>query len=185
MFGNFAIKDCMDLEVRKYGEEELFMKIDFLNKSSFTTSAESEAAKKKGVAAVTFASGRTGELTLSSELINDRLLTLQMGGELDENTGVIKVMDVIPTGVYQMKGLFTGKNEAGHMETRQITYFKCAPQVDAELTFDAESISTFDITFDVMGDEEGRFMEMAPYVETVNPTPTTPPETQDAKTVTK
>lgn len=153
---NFAIKDCIDLEVTVLGQPSPVMTIDYLNSCSFTITADSIQAKKKGTPAITFAGAKTGELTLSSELTNIQALGMQLGGVVTGEK--IAITSVVPATHYTLTGTFRTVNESGEEKVRKITFHKCKPKVDAEVTFDSENVATFDLKFDLMVDSSDKFI---------------------------
>lgn len=153
---NFAIKDCLDLEVTVLGQSSPAMVIDYLNSCSFNISADSVQAKKKGSPAVTFAGAKTGELTLSSELTNIQTLGMQLGGKVTGEK--IEITSVVPATHYILNGTFRTVNENGEEKVRKITFHKCKPKVDCEVAFDSESVASFDLKFDLMVDSNDKFI---------------------------
>lgn len=153
---NFAIKDCLDLDVTVLGQGSPAMTIDYLNSCSFSVSADSVQAKKKGTPAVTFAGAKTGELTLSSELTNIQALGLQLGGKVTGEK--IEITSVVPADHYVLSGTFRTVDENGQEKTRKITFHKCKPKVDCEVAFDSENVASFDLKFDLMVDANDKFI---------------------------
>ena len=153
---NFAIKDCLDLEVTAIGESTPAMIIDYLNSCSFNISADSVQAKKKGSPAITFAGAKTGELNLSSELTNIEALGMQLGGKVTGEK--IEITSVVPATHYTLNGTFRTVNESGEEKVRKITFHKCKPKVDCDIAFDSENVAAFDLKFDLMADAEDRFI---------------------------
>lgn len=153
---NFAIKDCLDLDVTVLGQNTAAMRIDYLNSCSFNVAADSVFAKKKGVNAITFAGAKTGELTLSSELTNIQALGMQLGGVVTGEK--IAITSVVPATHYSLTGTFRTVGEDGAEKIRKITFHKCKPKVDAEVAFDAENVASFDLKFDLMVDANDNFI---------------------------
>lgn len=153
---NFAIKDCLDLEVTALGQNSPAMTIDYLNSCSFNISADSVQAKKKGSPAVTFAGAKTGELNLSSELTNIQALGMQLGGKVTGEK--IEITSVVPATHYILKGTFRTVNESGEEKVRNITFHKCKPKVDCEISFDSENVAAFDLKFDLMVDANDKLI---------------------------
>lgn len=153
---NFAIKDCIDLEVTVLGQGSPAMTIDYLNSCSFNISADSVAAKKKGTPAVTFAGAKTGELTLSSELTNIQAWGMQLGGKVTGEK--IEITSVVPATHYVLSGTFRTVGENGEEKIRKITFHKCKPKVECEVAFDSENVAAFDLKFDLMVDADDKFI---------------------------
>lgn len=156
MSKNFAIKDCIDLDIYPYGSDEAIMRIDYLNNASFNISAESVYAKSKGANAIQFAGAKEGELSLSSELTKIEMLGMQLGGNVIGQT--IKITDAVPSKFYKLIGVFKTVDETGAETNRRIIFHKCSPKVDAEVTFDSENVAEFNLSFDLMVDSNKEFI---------------------------
>ena len=153
---NFAIKDAMDLKIIVLGEEEPKLVIDYLNECSFSKTADSVFAKKKGVNAVGFTGATSGTLTLNSELTSIEALGLALGGVVTGEK--IEITDVVPTEFFVVEGTFNTVGEDGVTKVRKITFHKCKPQVNCELSFSAENVASFALNFDLLVDENHKFM---------------------------
>jgi hypothetical protein len=158
---NFALKDCMDLEIREIGGDKV-IKVDYLNSATLNITADVTYAKKKGSNAIAFSSPKSGTITFTSEITNTEMLALQLGGEVVD--GKIKVGATSPTTHYEIVGKFNVVYENGTQGLKTLFFPKSKPQVDAEMTFDSENVSTFDLTFDLLN-ENNDFMEMSDVVE--------------------
>jgi len=153
---NFAIKDAMDLKIMVLGEEEPRLVIDYLNECSFSKTADSVFAKKKGVNAVSFTGAMTGTLTLNSELTSIDALGLALGGVVTGEK--IEITDVVPTEFFVIEGTFNTVGEDGVVKARQMTFHKCKPQANCELSFSAENVASFALNFDLLVDENHKFI---------------------------
>lgn len=153
---NFAIKDAMDLKIMVLGEEEPRLVIDYLNDCSFSKTADSVFAKKKGVNAVGFTGAMTGTLTLNSELTSIDALGLALGGVVTGEK--IEITDVVPTEFFLIEGTFNTVGEDGVVKARKMTFHKCKPQANCELSFSAENVASFALNFDLLVDENHKFI---------------------------
>ena len=153
---NFAIKDAMDLKIMVLGEEEPRLVIDYLNDCSFSKTADSVFAKKKGVNAVSFTGAMTGTLTLNSELTSIDALGLALGGVVTGEK--IEITDVVPTEFFLIEGTFNTVGEDGVVKARKMTFHKCKPQANCELSFSAENVASFALNFDLLVDENHKFI---------------------------
>jgi len=163
---NFAIKDAMDLKIKVLGEEEAKLTIDYLNECSFSKTSDSVFAKKKGVNAVGFAGSTSGTLTLNSELTSIEALGLALGGKVTGEK--IEITDVVPTDFFVIEGTFNTVSEDGTAKARKITFHKCKPQASCDISFSAENVASFALNFDLLIDEEHKFMT----IEEVSAVPT-------------
>ena len=153
---NFAIKDAMDLKITALGESEKVITIDYLNECSFSKTSDSVFAKKKGVNAVGFAGATSGSLTLNSELTSIEALGLALGGKVTGEK--IEITDVVPTDFFVIEGTFNTVGEDGVGKARKITFHKCKPQASCDISFSAENVASFALNFDLLIDEEHKFM---------------------------
>ena len=153
---NFAIKDAMDLKIKVLGESDPKLVIDYLNECSFSKTSDSVFAKKKGVNSVGFAGATSGTLTLNSELTSVEALGLALGGVVKGER--IEITDVVPTDFFVIEGTFNTVGEDGKSTPRQITFHKCKPQASCDISFSAENVASFALNFDLLIDEEHKFM---------------------------
>ena len=153
---NFAIKDAMDLKIKVLGESEPKLVIDYLNECSFSKASDSIFAKKKGVNAVAFAGTTSGTLTLNSELTSVEALGLALGGKVTGEK--VEITDVVPTDFFEIEGTFNTVGEDGKGKIRKITFHKCKPQASCDISFSAENVASFALNFDLLIDEDHKFM---------------------------
>ena len=153
---NFAIKDAMDVKIKVLGESSPKIVIDYLNECSLSKSSESVFAKKKGVNAIGFNGATTGSLTLNSELTSIEALGLALGGVVTGEK--IEITDVVPTEFFEIEGTFNTVGEDGVAKVRKITFHKCKPQANCDLSFSAENVAAFALNFDLLVDENHKFM---------------------------
>lgn len=161
---NFAIKDAMDVKIKVLGQEDVKLTIDYLNECSLTKTSESVFAKKKGHNSIGFAGATSGTLTLNSELTSIEALGLALGGKVTGER--IEITDVVPTEFFEIEGTFNTVGEDGVVTARKMTFHKCKPQANCDLAFSAENVAAFALNFDLLVDENHKFMT----VDTVTPT---------------
>ena len=153
---NFAIKDAMDVKIKVLGEGEPKLTIDYLNECSLSKTSESVFAKKKGVNSIGFNGATTGTLTLNSEITSIEALGLALGGVVTGEK--IEITDVVPTEFFVIEGTFNTVGEDGVVKARQMTFHKCKPQANCELSFSAENVASFALNFDLLVDENHKFI---------------------------
>ena len=153
---NFAIKDAMDVKIKVLGEDEAKIVIDYLNDCSLSKTSESVFARKKGVNSIGFNGATTGTLTLNSELTSIEALGLALGGKVTGEK--IEITDVVPTEFFEIEGTFNTVGEDGTTKARKIIFHKCKPQVNCDLSFSAENVAAFAFNFDLLVDENHKFM---------------------------
>lgn len=165
----FALKDCLDLKIYDLAEVETegdlaaailagvqpIVEADYLNKTSFSLSTDTVYAKKKGTNAIAFGSGRTGELTLSSELTNFTSLGMQLGGKVGADK--IEVDDVIPNTHYIITGTWRFVYDDSSEGVGKITFYKAKPKPDCSIEFDSENVASFELIFDLLANKDGKF----------------------------
>ena len=161
---NFAIKDAMDVKIKVLGQEDVKLTIDYLNECSLTKTSESVFAKKKGHNSIGFAGATSGTLTLNSELTSIEALGLALGGKVTGER--IEITDVVPTEFFEIEGTFNTVGEDGVVTARKMTFHKCKPQANCDLAFSAENVAAFALNFDLLVDENHKFMT----VDTATPT---------------
>ena len=153
---NFAIKDAMDVKIKVLGESDPKLTIDYLNECSLSKTSESVFAKKKGVNAIGFNGATTGTLTLNSEITSVEALGLALGGVVTGEK--IEITDVVPTEFFEIEGTFNTVGEDGVVKPRKMVFHKCKPQVNCDLTFSAENVASFALNFDLLVNEDHKFM---------------------------
>lgn len=154
----FAIKDAMDVKIIANPGSEALMEITYANDCSLSKTSEVTYAKKKGANAVAFNSAPTGTFTINSEFATLNWLGLSLGGKVAEEK--ISVTSVAPATTYTIEGKFRCTNDDGSEVVRTIKFPNAKPQPSCELTFSAENVASFALTFDLMVDSKGLLMEI-------------------------
>lgn len=155
---NFAIKDAMDVKIKVLGESDPKLVIDYLNECSFSKTSESVFAKKKGNNSIVFSGSTSGSLTLNSEMTSIEALGLALGGTVTGEK--IEITNAVPAEFYEIEGTFNTVGEDGKVTARKITFHKCKPQANCDLTFSAENVAAFALNFDLLVSEDNKFMTM-------------------------
>ena len=168
----FAIKDAMDVKITANGAAAALavagvserdgstplMEITYANDCSLSKTSEVTYAKKKGANAVAFNSAPTGTFTINSEFATLNWLGLSLGGKVSGEK--ISVTSVAPATTYTIEGKFRCTNDDGSEVVRTIKFPNAKPQPSCELTFSAENVASFALTFDLMVDSKGLLMEI-------------------------
>lgn len=154
----FAIKDAMNVTITPIGQEDALMVVDYSNSCTLTKDGETTYAKKKGANAVAFNAPPTGTFTINSEFATLKWLGLSLGGTVTGEK--IKVTSIAPSTAYKIEGEFRCTNDDGTETMRILKLPNVKPQPNSELTFDSENVASFALTFDVMVDNAGTFLEM-------------------------
>ena len=158
----FAIKDAIDLKLTKSGEQTVFTTIDYLNDVQIQMDSEQVYALKKGENYISFSSGRTGTLTMNCQVMDDDFLCMMLGGTKGSD-GVIKVTGKIPNQSYKGEGTFRTTSLKGD-EYKKITFYNLKAQVSADLSLSASDVSEFSLVLDILADDAGNIMDIAPVV---------------------
>ena len=158
MMALFAIKDAIDLKIKKKGEETVFTTIDYLNDCQIQMDSEQVYATKKGDNFISFSSGRTGTLTMNCQVMDDDFLCMMLGATKD-GQGKITVTSAVPNQTYTAEGTFRTTSTAGD-QFKKIKFYNLKAQVSADLTLSATDVSEFSLVLDIMADEAGKIMDI-------------------------
>ena len=154
----FAIKDAIDLKLKKIGEETVFTTIDYLNDCQIQMDSEQVYALKKGDNYISFSSGRTGTLTMNCQVMDDNFLCMMLGATKDSG-GKISVTGAIPQQAYTAEGTFRTTTTAGD-QMKKIKFYNLKAQVSADLTLSATDVSEFSLVLDILADDTGKIMDI-------------------------
>ena len=154
----FAIKDAIDLKIKKKGEETVFTTIDYLNDCQIQMDSEQVYATKKGDNYISFSSGRTGTLTMNCQVMDDDFLCMMLGATKDAQ-GKITVDSKVPNQSYTAEGTFRTTSLKGD-QYKKIKFYNLKAQVSADLTLSATDVSEFSLVLDIMADDSGKIMDI-------------------------
>ena len=158
MMALFAIKDAIDLKIKKKGDETVFTTIDYLNDCQIQMDSEQVYATKKGDNFISFSSGRTGTLTMNCQVMDDDFLCMMLGATKDSG-GKISVTSAVPNQTYTAEGTFRTTSTTGD-QFKKIKFYNLKAQVSADLTLSATDVSEFSLVLDIMADEQGKIMDI-------------------------
>ena len=154
----FAIKDAIDLKIKKKGEETVLTTIDYLNDCQIQMDSEQVYATKKGDNFISFSSGRTGTLTMNCQVMDDDFLCMMLGATKDAQ-GKISVDSKVPNQSYTAEGTFRTTSLDGD-QIKKIKFYNLKAQVSADLTLSATDVSEFSLVLDIMADDSGKIMDI-------------------------
>ena len=154
----FAIKDAIDLKIKKKGDETVFTTIDYLNDCQIQMDSEQVYATKKGDNYISFSSGRTGTLTMNCQVMDDDFLCMMLGATKDSG-GKITVTSAVPNQSYTAEGTFR-TTSLGADQYKKIKFYNLKAQVSADLTLSATDVSEFSLVLDIMADDNGKIMDI-------------------------
>ena len=158
MMALFAIKDAIDLKIKKKGDETVFTTIDYLNDCQIQMDSEQVYATKKGDNYISFSSGRTGTLTMNCQVMDDDFLCMMLGATKDAQ-GKITVDSKVPNQSYTAEGTFRTTSLDGD-QYKKIKFYNLKAQVSADLTLSATDVSEFSLVLDIMADDNGKIMDI-------------------------
>ena len=158
MMALFAIKDAIDLKIKKKGDETVFTTIDYLNDCQIQMDSEQVYATKKGDNYISFSSGRTGTLTMNCQVMDDDFLCMMLGATKDSG-GKITVTSAVPNQSYTAEGTFRTTSLDGD-QVKKIKFYNLKAQVSADLTLSASDVSEFSLVLDIMADNTGKIMDI-------------------------
>ena len=158
MMALFAIKDAIDLKIKKKGDETVFTTIDYLNDCQIQMDSEQVYATKKGDNYISFSSGRTGTLTMNCQVMDDDFLCMMLGATKDSG-GKITVTSAVPNQSYTAEGTFR-TTSLGADQYKKIKFYNLKAQVSADLTLSATDVSEFSLVLDIMADNTGKIMDI-------------------------
>ena len=158
MMALFAIKDAIDLKIKKKGDETVFTTIDYLNDCQIQMDSEQVYATKKGDNYISFSSGRTGTLTMNCQVMDDDFLCMMLGATKD-GQGKITVDSKVPNQAYTAEGTFRTTSLNGD-QYKKIKFYNLKAQVSADLTLSATDVSEFSLVLDIMADDSGKIMDI-------------------------
>lgn len=153
----FAIKDAIDLKIKKKGEETVFTTIDYLNDCQIQMDSEQVYATKKGDNYISFSSGRTGTLTMNCQVMDDNFLCMMLGAT--KSGDKIVVDSKVPNQSYTAEGTFRTTSLDGD-QIKKIKFYNLKAQVSADLTLSASDVSEFSLVLDIMADDQGKIMDI-------------------------
>ena len=157
MMALFAIKDAIDLKIKKKGEETVFTTIDYLNDCQIQMDSEQVYATKKGDNYISFSSGRTGTLTMNCQVMDDNFLCMMLGAT--KSGDKIVVDSKVPNQSYTAEGTFRTTSLDGD-QIKKIKFYNLKAQVSADLTLSASDVSEFSLVLDIMADDAGKIMDI-------------------------
>ena len=171
--GKYAFMDCIDFKLYPAGtnvsavlpgsDPEGTIVIDYLNSSQLTLEMDTQYARIKGNNAVPFNGSRQGTFVCSAECIGMEYMAMLFGGTLNKDSGAITVTGDVPSTGYVLAGTFRGKKHGDNsMQIFEVILYNVTPQPNVDMTLDATSIGSFDLTFDVLADEDNNIAKITP-----------------------
>ena len=157
----YAIKSCVQGKLHDVavGTEDTSkdIAIDFCNTFSQARESDSLAARADGVEVITLESNVKYTFTLGMEVLTEPVMAMIMGAEYDKESNTITAKGGAPTTVYSFEGVFTLVGDDGSKLVKKMTIGKCRPVVNNTIDFSAIDLSTFELQFNMLIDNNEFF----------------------------
>ena len=150
----YAIKSCVQGKLHDVAAEgqEKDIAIDFCNTFSQARESDSLAARADGVEVITLESNVKYTFTLGMEVLTEEVMAMIMGAEYNKETNTLTAKGEAPTTVYSFEGVFTLVGDDGSKLVKKMTIGKCRPVVNNTIDFSAIDLSTFELQFTMLID---------------------------------
>lgn len=157
----YAIKSCVQgtLHDISASDDSKDISVAICNTFNQERSSDSLEARVNGVPVITMESNVKYTFKLGMEVLTEEVLAMILGGSVDES-GIIKVGASAPSTVYSFTGVFTLNGDDGSKLVKKMTIGKCTPVVNTSIDFSAIDLSTFELQFTMMLDEDELFQKI-------------------------
>ena len=148
----YAIKSCVQGKLHDIAAEgqEKDIAVDFCNTFSQARESDSLSARADGVEVITLESNVKYTFTLGMEVLTEPVMAMIMGAEYDKESNTITAKGGAPTTVYSFEGVFTLVGDDGTKLVKKMTIGKCRPIVNNTIDFSAIDLSTFELQFTML-----------------------------------
>ena len=155
----YAIKSCVQSTLKPIGatDETGDIPINFVNTFSQTRESDSLSARADGVEVITLETNIKYTFSVSMEVITEPVMAMIMGAEYDSGTNTITAKGESPTTVYSLEGVFTLVGDDGSKLVKKMNIGKCRPVVNNTIDFSAIDLSTFELQFTMLIDNNEFF----------------------------
>ena len=156
-----GIKSCVQGKLHEVavGTEDTSKDIDINFCNTFSQSRESDslAARADGVEVITLESNVKYTFTLGMEVLTEEVMAMIMGAEYNKETNTLTAKGEAPTTVYSFEWVFTLVGDDGSKLVKKMTIGKCRPVVNNTIDFSAIDLSTFELQFTMLIDNNEFF----------------------------
>ena len=150
----YAIKSCVQGKLHDVAvsteDTSKDIAIDFCNTFSQARESDSLSARADGVEVITLESNVKYTFTLGMEVLTEPVMAMIMGAEYDKESNTITAKGGAPTTVYSFEGVFTLVGDDGTKLVKKMTIGKCRPIVNNTIDFSAIDLSTFELQFTML-----------------------------------
>ena len=155
----YAIKSCVQSTLKPIGatDETGDIPINFVNTFSQTRESDSLSARADGVEVITLETNIKYTFSVTMEVITEPVMAMIMGAEYNADTNTITAKGESPTTVYSLEGVFTLVGDDGSKLVKKMNIGKCRPVVNNTIDFSAIDLSTFELQFTMLVDNNEFF----------------------------
>ena len=155
----YAIKSCVQSTLKPIGatDETGDIPINFVNTFSQTRESDSLSARADGVEVITLETNIKYTFSVTMEVITEPVMAMIMGAEYNADTNTITAKGESPTTVYSLEGVFTLVGDDGSKLVKKMNIGKCRPVVNNTIDFSAIDLSTFELPFTMLVDNNEFF----------------------------
>ena len=150
----YAIKSCVQGKLHDVAasSEDTTKDVDinFCNTFSQARQSHSKSARADGHEVITLESNLKYTITLGMEVLTEPVMAMIMGAEYDKESNTITAKGGAPTTVYSFEGVFTLVGDDGTKLVKKMTIGKCRPIVNNTIDFSAIDLSTFELQFTML-----------------------------------
>ena len=155
----YAIKSCVQGKLHDVAasDESKDIAIDFCNTFSQARESDSLAARADGVEVITLENNVKYTFTVGMEVITEPVLAMLMGAEYNAETNTMTAKAEAPSTVYSLEGVFTLIGDDGSRLVKKMNIGKCRPVANNTIDFSAIDLSTFELQFNMLIDNNEFF----------------------------
>lgn len=155
----YAIKSCVQGKLHDVAavDDTKDIAIDFCNTFSQSRESDSLSARADGVEVITLESNVKYTFTLGMEVLTEEVMAMIMGAEYNKDTNTLTAKGEAPTTVYSFEGVFKLVGDDGSKLVKKMTIGKCRPVVNNTIDFSAIDLSTFELQFTMLIDNDEFF----------------------------
>lgn len=158
----YAVKSCVQGVLHDISASDTTKDIDVKICNTFNQERSSDSldARVNGIPVITLESNVKYTFKLGMEVLTEEVLAMILGGSVNAE-GVIEIGATAPSTVYSFEGIFTLHGDDGSKLVKKMTIGKCKPIVNTSVDFSAIDLSTFELQFNMMLDENELFEKIA------------------------
>lgn len=157
----YAIKQAMNVVIKEYGSDTEYATLDYSNSGELSIESENDYALMSGQQSIVFPGAKTGTITLTCDVTEDKILALMVGGVADAD-GNIVIDGISQPKVFSLEGTIVVTNEDGTTTIKTLKAAKVAPETSASLAFGFDTKTEFSLVFTLLYDATNdKFVELS------------------------